>query len=354
MKVSVVIPVYNAQGTIASCLRSLNAQEELPHEVIVIDNNSTDNSPKIVKENVAAFPNLKLVIDSQPKRGPAAARNKGMLIATGDIIAFTDSDCTANRDWIKNIKRIFAEDAGLDAVGGIEVSSPAGASLTGKFLSAFWLAAPKKLSRSIIAAKEDYLRDIYVATFNCAFKRELLLDIGGFDEAFFPTGEDIDLWMRALERNAKIVAWDSSLIVSHQQNLSARGLMRKTFKYGEAYARLSKKHFRHKIIFQIPGLGQYKLNARFATIVVTQHFMKLFLLILITSLSLRVSFMLTLAVILCAVFYFFFNIRISVIRKGYVISLWDNALLLFLFVLRELAEEIGRICGSLRHKVLCL
>lgn len=353
MKISVVIPIYNAKDTILVCLKSLDEQEPPPYEVILIDNNSTDDSLGIIRVEMIRFNNLKILISSESKKGPAAARNKGLGMATGDIIAFIDSDCIAGREWVKNINSAFEDDSQLGAIGGVEGGLFSDISLIGKFLSVFWLAAPKRLCRSIILSKEDFLRDNYISTFNCAFKRSILLDIGGFDETFFPSGEDIDLWMRALEKKAKIIAWDHNIVISHQQNLSFRGLMKKTFAYGEASAHLSKRHFRHKIIFQIPKLGQYKFNGGFITIVVTQHFAKLFLLMLIITVSLCISLILAVIIFFCVIIYLFFNIKLSIIRKGYKISLWDNILVFFLFVCRECIEEMGRIYGSLRYRVIC-
>lgn len=110
MKISVVIPVYNEEKYIKSCLESLKKQEVAPDEVIIVDNNCRDNTVAIVKEfNVTIVP--------ENKQGIAAARNCGFSAATGDIIARTDADASLPPDWIKKIKENF-EDSSIDAVGG--------------------------------------------------------------------------------------------------------------------------------------------------------------------------------------------------------------------------------------------
>jgi GT2 family glycosyltransferase len=349
----VVIPVYNATDTILACLESLNEQEVLPYEVILIDNNSTDNTVNKVKK-YCEDKKLNIILINEIKRGPAAARNKGFELSKGDVIAFTDSDCITKRDWIKNVALVFQKDPDLDVIGGVDVGSNSDISLAGKFLSAFWLAIPEKLTMSLILHKEDFLKDKFICTFNCAFKRKLLLKINGFDEAFYPAGEDIDIWMRALEQKAKIVCWEPNIAVFHYQNISVKDLIKKAFIYGEALSHLAKRHFAYKIILQIPRFGQYEFDNRFFTMVICNNFTKLFLLftlILVALFTLRIA---ALTVLVISIIYFFFKIHFLIKRRGYILTFLENIFVLFLFIARELAEEMGRIYGSLRHRVICL
>jgi glycosyltransferase involved in cell wall biosynthesis len=101
MKVSVVIPVYNEEKYIKNCLDSLMTQAEKPDEIIVVDNNCTDNTINIVKK----YKNIKVI--KEKKQGILYARNAGFNHATGDIIARTDADSITPRFWIKNMKKIF-------------------------------------------------------------------------------------------------------------------------------------------------------------------------------------------------------------------------------------------------------
>lgn len=354
MNISVVIPVYNAKDTILPCLKSLNEQEELPSEVILVDNNSTDGTVELVRSRIADFKNLKLIIEHERKKGPAAARNKGITAAGGDIIAFTDSDCMAGKDWIKNIKKQFDEDPGLDAIGGIENSVFSDSTLIGQFLSAFWLAPLNSLRRTLISGKEDFLNGLYVCTFNCAFKKKVLNDINGFDESFCPAGEDIDLWMRALANKAKIMTWDFTMAVSHKQNISFIQLLRKTFAYGEAFAHLAKKHFRNKIIFQMPVLGQYKFDSNSTSFVMTLPFAKLSLAATGVGAFSLVSFKAGATAFIAMCVYLFFDLKLSIVRKGYTLSLRQSLLVMFVFIARELAEQSGRLFGSLKYGVICV
>lgn len=92
-RVSIIVPVYNAEKHIGGCLRSISLQEErdFPLQVIVIDDGSTDGTPALLDELRRQLPNLTVV--RQPNSGwPGLPRNKGMSLATGDYVYFVDAD----------------------------------------------------------------------------------------------------------------------------------------------------------------------------------------------------------------------------------------------------------------------
>ncbi|HEV3115713.1 MAG TPA: glycosyltransferase, partial [Gemmataceae bacterium] len=95
--VSVVVCSYNGGRTLDQCLRSLGALEYPRYEVIVVDDGSTDDTPEIL----ARFPEVRSI--RQPNQGLSVARNVGLQAAKGDIIAYTDSDCFADRDWLTHL-----------------------------------------------------------------------------------------------------------------------------------------------------------------------------------------------------------------------------------------------------------
>lgn len=110
MKISVVIPAYNEEKHIKACLDSLMSQEKKPEEIIVVDNNSIDNTAKIVKK----FKNVILI--KEKKQGITFARNTGFNIAKGDIIARCDADTTVPKNWLKKIVEDFEKNSQIVAL----------------------------------------------------------------------------------------------------------------------------------------------------------------------------------------------------------------------------------------------
>ena len=100
-QVSVIVPAYNAASSIRPCLKSLMIQEIPAYEVIVVNDASVDNTAEIV-----CAMGIRLV-DRKNNGGAGAARAEGAKNATGDILAFADSDCIVPRDWIRQIIEAF-------------------------------------------------------------------------------------------------------------------------------------------------------------------------------------------------------------------------------------------------------
>ncbi len=103
IRISVVIPAHNEEKTIARCLRSLIDQSlsDEEYEIILVDNNCTDNTVKIAK----TFEKVKIIHESKP--GVGAARQAGWAQAQGEFIASTDADCEAPKHWLRKIISYF-------------------------------------------------------------------------------------------------------------------------------------------------------------------------------------------------------------------------------------------------------
>ena len=115
--VSVIVPSYNSRKTIEKCLNALMAlQGAAPHEIIFVDS-SDDGTTEFVRKQ---FPQLK-VIHFEEKTIPSKARNAGIEKANGDILAFTDSDCIVDSNWLVEIKKALNTD--YDVVGGSTINA---------------------------------------------------------------------------------------------------------------------------------------------------------------------------------------------------------------------------------------
>jgi glycosyltransferase involved in cell wall biosynthesis len=112
LTLTLVIPVYNEEDHLKECLESVSRQTRMPDEVIVVDNNSSDNSVDIAK----SFKFVKVV--NEKNQGVTYARNKGFNLASSTIIGRIDSDTRLEPDWVEKVLNIYKEDKTLDAITG--------------------------------------------------------------------------------------------------------------------------------------------------------------------------------------------------------------------------------------------
>lgn len=195
-KVSIIVPAWNAQRTLEACLRGCRAQSYSPIEVMVVDDGSTDDSAMI-----AAAAGARVL--SQSNAGPAAARNLGAADATGTVLAFTDSDCVPQRDWIEHLVR--ALEHGATAVGGAYAIANDTAPL------AVLVQEEIALRHEGFTAGTDFL-----GSFNLAVWREAFEEVGGFDPAFrAASGEDNDLAYRLQDRGATFAYVPEAVVAHH-------------------------------------------------------------------------------------------------------------------------------------------
>lgn len=178
---SVVIPTFGRPKKLAETLRALDRQDCTGFEVIVVD----DGSPQqVTRENLPASDRFTLRILRQENNGPAAARNLGAQQASGGILLFTDDDCLPRPGWVPALMRE------LDSQPNALVGSLTFNGLQGNS----WSSA----SQLIIDLVYDHFnRDAenayFLASNNLACRRDLFLEIGGFDTDFLKAGaEDRD------------------------------------------------------------------------------------------------------------------------------------------------------------------
>jgi len=111
--ISVIVPAYNSEGTLAEALASVIGQTLLPDEIIVVDDGSNDHTAQ-----VAATVSDSIRVIRQENRGAAAALNMGVRLATGDTLGFVDADDLWARDKVAMQARMLAEQPKLDGVSG--------------------------------------------------------------------------------------------------------------------------------------------------------------------------------------------------------------------------------------------
>lgn len=192
-QISVVIPNCNGAPFLEDCLSSLRDQTCPPHEIIMVDNGSTDAS----REIASAFPGL-ILIENEKNDGFAAAVNAGIRAARGDWIAVLNNDTTVSRHWLAECRRAVFEypTASFFACRILNMREQ------GRVFSAgdcFLRAGIGYRRGQEQEDREEFHRECRVfAASGCAafYKKKVLEEIGGFDERFFAYLEDVDLGLR--------------------------------------------------------------------------------------------------------------------------------------------------------------
>ncbi len=227
MKISIVTPMYNSEEFIERMILAVRGvdypKENL--EIIVIDNGSSDNSVKIVETL-----GIKCLV--MPKVSIAKMRNAGAAVASGEILAFVDSDCLVDRDWAKNAEKLIKDIECAGIVGGH-----------------YGLGDnPGWVERTWVDLKTDFSGDVpFVSAGNMIVKKEVFTEVSGFDEAV-ETGEDWDFCQRIIKAGYRVVN-SPLLYVSHLGNVkSLIGIIKKERWYGRGMFAVLKGRFTSKPI----------------------------------------------------------------------------------------------------------
>lgn len=223
-KASVVICAYNAESTIEDNLDSLTRLRYPNYEVIVVDDGSKDRTAEIA----ARYP-FRLV--RVPNGGLSAARNLGLHAATGEIVAYTDSDTRVDPDWLSHLVQPFLE-SDCVGVGGPNVVPPDDP----------WIA--QCVARSPGGPVHVMLNNTeaeHIPGCNMAFRKSALEAIGGFDPTYTKAGDDVDICWRLQERGGRLGFAPGALVLHHHRS-TARAYWRQQVGYGEGESFLQHRH----------------------------------------------------------------------------------------------------------------
>ena len=223
MNLSVIVPAYNAEATLPALLDSLSTQSYKDYEVVVIDDFSCDRTSRIASDH-----QCKLITLSE-NHGPAYCRNIGVKNASGEILAFTDSDCRVAPGWLKNIYERFRQND-IEAIMGRLALMPS--TLLGDSISAIGFPAGGSLGFEKIWKVDQKGFTDSLSSCNCAVRKDVFDKIGGFDESFpYPGGED-SLLAYALRRLNYRIKYCPDVLVFHAARDSLIGFLKWQFRRG--------------------------------------------------------------------------------------------------------------------------
>jgi GT2 family glycosyltransferase len=240
-RVSVVVATCNGASTLRETLESLARLRYPDYEAIVVDDGSKDASAAIAEEFVARAPTVFRLI-RQPNRGLSDARNRGIEAASGEVVAFIDSDAAADEHWLRHLVGALTRERrpALDGRPAPRLAGAGGPNLPppgdGRTAAAV-AAAPGGPTHVLL----DDVTAEHIPGCNMAFWKEALREIGGFDPRHTAAGDDVDVCWRLQDRGLELAYAPSGIVWHHRRN-SAAAYLRQQRGYGEAEAVLAFKH----------------------------------------------------------------------------------------------------------------
>ena len=188
--VSLVIPAYNEESHLAACLDAIAAQTVRPFEVIVVDNNSTD-------ETVAVAQRYSFVtVIHEPRQGVVYARDAGFNAARGEIIGRTDGDGVLAGDWVEKVQEVFMESA-VDAASGVIEYRDVGLKKVFTIIDGAF--------RGYLAAQTDALGELFLYGVNMAIRRRAWRAVRGDLCHARHLHEDLDLAAHMARAGQRVV-----------------------------------------------------------------------------------------------------------------------------------------------------
>jgi glycosyltransferase involved in cell wall biosynthesis len=248
---AVVIPSLNGAAGVHRCLDALSRQTLAGRmEVIVVDDGSTDGTGDVARAHGA------IVVRHPVNRGVAAARNSGLRAASAPIVAFLDDDCEPEPEWARQLLADYEE--GVTGVGGPVLPQAPDGFMAGYLarhnpirpLEASLAKSNKLGYRFYLYLRQQWApaeahgqRDLYAfAGANMSFRRQAVIDAGGFDERFRFGAEELDLCQSLAHAfpSSRLVFAPEARVVHHFEP-SVRDTLRRSRVYGFGSARLCRK-----------------------------------------------------------------------------------------------------------------
>ena len=229
--------MHNTAEHLERCIAALQAQDypRDQFEILMVDNNSTDGSAGILARagGVRAL--------SERKQGSYAARNRALRDASGDVLAFTDSDCAPDPGWLRAIDRAF-EDPGVQVVLGCR--------RPGRDIGLIRLLADYENKKDEHVFASHAAESYYGFTNNMGVRRDTFRKYGPFVER--PRGADTIFVRRVVEgEGCEAVAYVPAMRIAHAEMDGVRAYYRKMFTYGR-----SRQQYRHIVKTRPLGTGR--------------------------------------------------------------------------------------------------
>jgi glycosyltransferase involved in cell wall biosynthesis len=237
--VSIVIPAWNEERTIRDCVAAAAGQTSPAHEILVIDNRSTDRTAEVVAALQAEYPDAPLrLLHQDAAQGLVPTRDFGLDAATGEVLGRIDADSVLEPTWVEEVQRVFSDETVAAATGPVTYYDMP--------LRRFGHRADDRIRRAVRTLADDYQ---FLFGSNMAIRASAWRDIRGVvcrdeQDEFH---EDIDLSIHLYERGHRVV-YDSKMVTG----MSARRLDDNPRQYYQYVWRWERTYAAHAL--RNPGL----------------------------------------------------------------------------------------------------
>lgn len=195
--VSIIVPCFNARQSLTSCLSSLFSLSYPNFEVLVVDDASTDGSPQFIQRKFGHYRNLKILVNSQ-NLGPSRTRNLGIHQAKGQLVAFFETDMAAHPAWITRMVNYFTQHPEVGALHGrvLDLRRQNLIQADGlKLIPHTGWVVMRHYGRVASSTPLD-VSDSIIGSVGTVARRQVLLQVGGFDRSIGHKVDDLDLGWR--------------------------------------------------------------------------------------------------------------------------------------------------------------
>jgi len=212
--VSVVIVNFNGRNSLIKCLESISKSIYSNYETIIVDNGSQDGSLEEVMKCFGHDPHIKLV-KCQTNVGPARARNLGVQVSVGHLVAFLDNDTITDPRWLVEVVKVFTSDDNAGACQSklLTMKDHRKLDCAGDYLTPFGFLLQRAEYGMIDRGQFETIEEIFSAkSASLIVRRDVLYEVGGFDADYFMFVEETDLCWRIWLRGFKILYVPNSIV----------------------------------------------------------------------------------------------------------------------------------------------
>jgi glycosyltransferase involved in cell wall biosynthesis len=219
-KISIIVPTYNRKVMLQQLLESFSRLYcQCPLEFIIVDDCSDDGTRAMVEEWKGTVGFSPVIYHRLVSRsGPARVRNAGIRLSTGNILAFTDSDCITDPSWIEQLYQRLISNPGYAGAGGRVL--PIHQDIYSLYYTVYRILDPPGHINAVIGS-------------NCIFWKQPVVDAGMFDDYFFdPGGEEIALCMKLWIRGYRF-GFEEHAVLYHDYRQNLADFVTSFYRYGK-------------------------------------------------------------------------------------------------------------------------